>query len=316
MPQIIHNAYGINAEQELIRGKYAERINIVTYGGIGDTQWVCSKLANHPDFKRMIFWMPGNEHRRGGQYLEMIGADYGYLNTIHMQPDGMDWGMPPIPESGVVVVQANRWLESGYHLRKWYPDLEWKYPKLNIEVRDGINQDFVIIFMGWRTYHGGGNIQFMKAENWIALGKRLKDRYGMVRFIGARKDVEWTQPIAEACGAEHNLFDRDFAEVMAAALNPHCKGAVGVNGGPLITMAVEGVPVFMAYPDWLHCMIGTWEPLGCTSCFHRHLPAMSAEVIYSWFEMQSDSPSLVHTAPVGSPIHSMALNRVVRIGEI
>jgi len=246
-------------------------LNLLCPAGIGDLAWILGKFHRFAIEKKgqgrtVKFWMPFEEQQRAGQYLELLGLDYGYLPGLSTQWVWKQSGAPALANAGCYAIQANRHLENGNRIESWYADRELFYPRLPALEDDASREPFVLLFPGSRNYMMGN----LAVRNWAEIAIKLHREIGRVRLVGAGADAEFVGAIANRVGgANHgaHLLDRPLREVLAAAQSPLCRGFVGVASGLLIVSTIQGLPCYFLYPQHLGKMPGSWEPPGSRSAW-------------------------------------------------
>jgi hypothetical protein len=149
-------------------------------------------------------------------------------------------------------------------LETWYPDLPLQYPALPELAPDPAREPFVLVFPGSQRYYATGNLD---SCDWRLMIQTLS-KIAMPRMVGAYRDLDFIRKIYdlgqppmgkyESLYGNHHLFNKPISEVLAAATSPHCRGIVGVDGGPIIVSVIHGCPGFLFYPPHLERMPGTW----------------------------------------------------------
>lgn len=248
----------------------SSKLNLLLPAGIGDCAWVMSKLYPLAKHRDTMVWLPEGEQQRAGHYMDMIGVKHGYLPGLTTNWVWQRHGSPEIVSRGWVSLHANTHLESGHRIEAWYEDKPLSYPKLKFSNKDSYKNSFALLFPGSRNYMNGN----LDVSQWVRVAEQLKREFGNVRLIGAGKDVEFVNEIIMRVGGHSHLLDRPLNEVAAAFKSSRCKLFAGVASGPLIAATVEGAKTFLAYPDHLAPMPGTWEPPGSKTgwCFVKDLP--------------------------------------------
>lgn len=234
------------------------RLHLMCPAGIGDLAWIVCKMGPLARKRRIKFWIPGSEQKRCGEYLGLLGLDYGYIDRPDFKTVWV-WSRPAAPHlpsgNGWVSLHANSFVNDGERIEKWYPALPCAWPDTKakgVKLKD----DFVLMFACTRWYMGGQR----PPKEWAAIAKHIAETVAPVKFFGAHNDVDFAKEIQQDCNAE-GIFDRPFKEVLQLMKSPQCKAVVGVASGPLIVNVYEGhAPTLLAYPDHLAKMPGSWEP--------------------------------------------------------
>lgn len=169
---------------------------------------------------------------------------------------------------GVISVQANRHLEHGHRIEKWYPEWEGRNPVQFMECGAQIfaERKYVVGFMSQIGYmeHGGN----LKPAQWARIWKQVERDVAPVLLIGADKDVAFAEEVMKYwTPCLQPVFNAPYDQV--AAILSAAEMVVGVASGPLILATYMGIPTMHAYPRWLAPMVGTWELADATwgACF-------------------------------------------------
>lgn len=237
-----------------------DRTNILCPSGIGDLYWIVSKFWDSAD--NAIFWFPGEENRRAGPLADILGVDYGYLPGLTTDFVWSQPGSDPIDGRNTLVVQANRHLESGKHIRDWYPELELHYPAIIVGYTPPSIGDYICVFTCSHHYMGGQ----LHPTVWANMIKCLIQSTGKkVVLIGAGSDVPFCREIEttyQQNGTCIGVYDRPLTEVMAWIKGSD--GLIGVASGFSIISTCIGVPTITGYPRHLDKLPGTFEPEAAT----------------------------------------------------
>ena len=247
-------------------------LNLLCPAGIGDILWILSKFGKLAKERDIVFWLPAGEQNRAGGLCRMAGLQYGYLPTLTTSWVWGQPGSPALPKEGWAAVQANRHLESGNILERWYPDLPLAYPKLAISYFQK-QPEYVVGFMCLATYMGGQ----LTPEDWGNIFQYIQDHVAPVQIVGAGGDVDFAKKVSKFYRSPlAPLYDRPLEEVISVVLK--ARAVVGVASGLLITSIAYGVPSVIAYPKHLDKMPGTWEPFNSlwSHCFTENLPQFIA----------------------------------------
>jgi hypothetical protein len=254
------------------------RLHVLCPAGIGDVAWIGAKLFPLARQRgNLTFWLPEPEQQRAGRYLQLLGIEHGYLPRLTTRWVWGQPGQPALPTTGCVAVQANRHLESGQRIERWYHNLPIELPRPRLPLRDSTRFEFCLLFPGSRHYMGGN----LGVGQWLRIARWLHCHIAPVRLIGAGADIEFVREIAGHYGGRGHLFDRPLEEVLAAAVSVCCRVFVGVASGPLIAATYLGARCFYGYPGHLVSkMPGTFEPPEATygSCLLQELSSHLGEV--------------------------------------
>lgn len=207
--------------------------------------------------------------KRAGALCQLYGVKHGYMPGLKTTDVWEEQGSPAIPDSGGTLwIQANRHLEAGHRIERWYPELAFKtpVPKLNTVLykQEAGTPQYVVAFMAGAHYMEGNLLPGM----WARIFQWIERNVAPVLIVGADRDVEFANRVCE-------IFDPTLAPVYNAALDQvlaAIKGAramVGVASGLTILSTFMGTPTLSAYPRWLRSMPGAWEQGGAVTdwCF-------------------------------------------------
>lgn len=230
-------------------------LNVMCPAGIGDVLWVLGKLSTVARERPVTFWFPEGESHRAGGIARMAGVNYGYMSDLTTSWVWSQPGQPFLPETGWIVAQANRHLENGHHIKKWYPQLPLRYPHLRTLYRPERTKKYVVGFMCLATYMGGQ----LTPKAWGEIFQYIEDHIAPVVIVGAGEDVTFAREV-ERCYKSPlpGLYNAPLEEV--AAVVKGAAATVGVASGLLITSIVMKTPSLISYPRHLDKMPGTWEP--------------------------------------------------------
>lgn len=190
--------------------------HIITHGGIGDISWVYSKLCNVelPLFIDVCSEEPYRP-KRVGNYLDTLPRVIGWRyvpNTFgkagSMWTDGpsdpaaafhIKWADLGLKPNTPTKLECNKWLESGYKLSDWLPDLPTSY---HYDFDDAhipivpISQPAVgLHFTGWPDIYDG---------LWVEAAKILSRRC-YVYLISAPYDNRTKRLLPQLEKAGHNI---------------------------------------------------------------------------------------------------------------
>lgn len=248
-----------------------ECLNVMCPAGIGDVLWVLGKFARVARERPVTFWFPEGESHRAGGIARLAGVNYGYLPGLSTSWVWSQPGQPFIPEekNTWIVAQANRHLENGHSLKKWYPQLPLEYPKLRTYYGPPRAQKYVVGFMCLATYMGGQ----LTPQAWGEIFQYINDNVAPVIIVGAGEDVSFAREVERYYKSVlPGVYNAPLEEV-TAIVKGSC-ATVGVASGLLITSIVMKTPSLISYPRHLDKMPGTWEPEDAAWdwCFQRDLP--------------------------------------------
>lgn len=245
-----------------------DALNVMCPAGIGDVLWIMAKFAHVARERKVKFWFPEGESHRAGGIARMVGVDYGYMPDLTTSWVWSQPGAPFLPEKGWIVVQANRHLENGHHLKKWYPQLPLEYPKLRTHFKPRA-ANYVVGFMCLATYMGGQ----LTPKAWGEIFQYVHDNVAPILVVGAGEDVTFAREVERYYKSPlAPVYNAPLEEI--TALLKAARGTIGVASGILITSAAIKVPTLISYPRHLDKMPGTWEPEdgAWDWCFQSDLP--------------------------------------------
>lgn len=248
------------------------QLHVLTCAGIGDALWWWSKWWKVAREREVTLWFPDGEPHRAGALCQLWGLRYGYMPNLSSQ---MVWqynddeGDPEIPDSSaVLVVSANRHLENGKRIEKWYPDLPFRNPTpetvaTTYKLEAGTPQ-YIVVSMGAHDYMEG---QLLPAQ-WARALKHIEQTIAPVLIIANTRSEHFAMQVMR-------FFDPTLAPAMHVPLPElipvirRGKALVGTASGITILSTYMGVPTLHAYPRWLKAMPNTWEQEGHISdtCF-------------------------------------------------
>lgn len=229
--------------------------------GMGDLTWIEAKHWYTRQTRDVTYWFPAEEHRRAGALAQLYGAKFGYLpglttNWVWQQP-----GNPEIPDSGAVLaVHANRHLENGRRLEKWYPDLPFRTPDPSSTAVNFYEQcdrpKYVMCFMCQHHYmERGGNLL---PGQWARLFREIEQTIAPVFVVGAGLDRELIEDVFKLYAPSlEPALDTPLADLIPAI--KYATGMFGAAGGPTILATYLGVPTYHLYPRHLEKMANMWE---------------------------------------------------------
>lgn len=238
------------------------QLNCLCPAGIGDIAWFWSKFHAVAAKRKVVVWLPDSEHHRAGALCELFGVDYGYMPGLTTQMVWSYWDTYkdlPIPDSGgTIIVSANRNLEQGRRIERWYPELPFKTPTVDsnalsykVEVGDA---RFVIAAMGAKTYMEGN---LMPAQ-WARLLRDIERNIAPVLIQAGARSGDYAKEVLK-------YFDPTFSPAMnmpfseKLTLMKNAVALIGPASGDTIMATYNGTPTLHAYPRWLKQMPGTWE---------------------------------------------------------
>lgn len=241
----------------------AGQLHALCPAGMGDFLWIWSKWHSVAAERDVTFWFPQAEQQRAGGVAQMFGARYGYLpglSTNWVWGEHDDMCEPDIPDTGGVLrVNANRHLEAGKRLERWYPDLPYRAPVPRIHAalykQEAGGAPYVVAFTSHAGYMDGN----LMPGQWARLFRQIENEFGMVCLIGAGGDPDFGNRITA-------VWDPTLAPVYNAPIDQVCavlagaRAFVGVASGPSILSAYLGTPTFHAYPRCHPRLAGSWEP--------------------------------------------------------
>lgn len=242
-------------------------VNFLCPAGIGDILWIVYKMKGYADIlarngRKTVFWLPGLEQRRSGGLLRLFGLNYGYLDSLTTP---WVWSTPGNPDvsgnGGIYTVHANHHLEAGNRIECWYPQIKGDYPVIRTAFQRPFG-DYVSVFMCMNAYMGGQ----LKPQTWADIIERIEAEVAPVCLVGADKDVAFAREV-EGCyrpkmAPMYNCPVEEVIDLLRGGV-----ASLGVASGLMIVSAVYGPRTFMAYPQHLAKMPGSWEPKPCDWCF-------------------------------------------------
>jgi hypothetical protein len=260
------------------RGEWddAADVHVIVPGGMGDFHWIWCKLASWATgAPRVRFHVAAGDlrggrpaARRGAEYARLCGAPAEYDAAVTTDAVWAAPGAPPLRERGIMVVHANRHLESGRGLESWYPELPLRhhYPlrlpaeadaKARTLLRN-LPPKPVCLFTGGASYMGGQQ----PPEEWRRLARAVLATWDETALViaGAGEDVPHAAAVADAAPPGRRLLAFNLPVPVLVALLRRCRAFVGVAAGPGILGTAFRLPAALFYPPHLRRMPGTWEP--------------------------------------------------------
>jgi hypothetical protein len=252
-----------------IPAQYAERLSIrdgelhvLCPAGMGDFAWIWAKWWSVAAQRYVKFWFPEDEQQRAWPLAEALGANYDHLPGLTTEWVWEQDGNPPIPDSGErLVVHANKHLENGFNLEKWYPDLPLRYPTMDAIKPHGYNIETnqcpaIVVFPCQHGYmEKGGNLL---PGQWARMCQEIEHKIGPVCLVGAGNDVQLIKDICEIYSPLIKpVLDKPLTRVLAGIRG--ARGMVAAASGLSILSTYMGVPTMHLYPRWLVRMPGRWE---------------------------------------------------------
>lgn len=249
------------------------RIHLLTCAGIGDLAWLWSKWWSVAQERDVTVWLPQGEAHRAGALAQLYGVKYGYMPNLTSQSvwaHNDRYGDPDVPDSGAVLtVSANRHLEAGKRIDRWYPDLPFRNPappstlatSYKLEAND---LRYVVVCMCERNYMEGN----LMPGQWARICKMIEASIAPVLIIAGERGIEYARDVLKQFDP---TLDPAFCTPLAELLPVIAKSValVGAASGITILSTYMGVPTLHCYPRWLRPMPGTWEQPGHISdaCF-------------------------------------------------
>lgn len=236
------------------------RLHILLPAGIGDVAWVWSKFHAVVAERPVTFWLPKDEPHRAHDLLTLYGADVGFMPSLETKWVWDQPSSPILPDTcGIVAIQANRHLEAGRRIEKWYPDLPFRnpFPKTGgaVSYKNTVGSpQYVAVSMGAHDYMEGN----LLPDQWAKLLRKIEKNVAPVLLLASRRSEAFLKLVLER-------FDPTYAPAVSVPLGEmmgvlqNAKAYIGLASGLTILATYGGVPTFHAYPRWLRPMPGTWE---------------------------------------------------------
>lgn len=284
---------------------------IVVPPGIGDSIWLLQLLINTPDKEKFHFVLPGGNPRRGKQVFDLLPQlvesseysphrhiGYKFVAQENIQKRVRLWSSLPKDQYQYICLSANEWLEQGYMLNNFLPDLPLSY-KLDWQTSqwtDQVTQDMVpgprigIYGSSYSTQRAWG---FWDEHGWFDLIKRIHARRDDITYyiIGAEWDINLSSALAEIL-RQYNI---KYINTVGKPLGYVIEMMKQLNyafyfpsGLPILSETLHGgSDCVMFYPPHLQLMINKWsDPQRTANLNFKEAVFCTPEKIFQWVDQE------------------------------
>lgn len=280
--------------------------------GIGDISWLISKLINAKEWPEIEILVADGWPFRAKDYLDMIGAKYPPISDscprspygIFRFDDIVMWNQEhkftlwkQIRDNGFGMnyLQNNHFLEMGYPLAEYFPDLptSYHYP-LNLPditkkkfYPSLLNMPHPLIGISAASYRGHSAWKTWPLSEWSELCNMLiNDGYAICLMGGAWDDLTDALESELPPNMVVNVVGKtSFSEAMS--IHKLCPYYIGFSSGLGIIRTVMSLPTIMLWPEHQQPLSTSWaDPDDLDRKMYVACSYMEPKVVYNFFKRQ------------------------------